>query len=197
MNFPRTVIGYHGCLEPLATDLLSGKKSLEDWPTSKNKWDWLGEGIYFWEHGPHRALRWAEKRAKQARAKGRHARPAVVGAIILLRDNVLDLTDIHFAPMLARSYEVLAERFDAVGVKLPENEESDRKRHNLDCLVINTLFKVRDIRDRYSVVRGAFEEGDRVFPGSMIKEQTHIQLAVRDPGVICGLFRPARIVSRF
>jgi hypothetical protein len=191
MNFPRTVIGYHGCLEPLASELLSGKKSLADWPVSRNKWDWLGEGIYFWEHGPHRAMRWAENKARARRAAGRHVKPTVVGAIILLRDNVLDLTDFHFAPMLAKSYEVLASRFAATGLKLPENEESDRKRHNLDCLVINTLFRIPRIRAAYSVVRGAFEEGDCAFPGSMIKKETHIQLAVRDPSVICGLFKPA------
>jgi len=190
MNFPRTVIGYHGCLEPLATDLLTRRKSLTDWPTSRNKWDWLGEGIYFWEHGPYRAMRWAENKARAPRTAGKHVKPAVVGAIILLRDNVLDLTDIRFASMLAKSYNVLASRFAAAGLKLPENEEGVPKRHNLDCLVINTLFRVPAIRTTYSVVRGAFEEGAPVFPGSMIKEETHIQLAVRDPSVICGLFRP-------
>ena len=190
MNFPRTVIGYHGCLEPLATELLSGKKSLADWPVSRNKWDWLGEGIYFWEHGPGRAMRWAENKAKAARAKGRHDKPAVVGAIILLGNNVMDLTNVRFAPMLARSYSVLVTRFTMFGLKLPVNEKSDRKRHNLDCLVINTLFRIPAIRDTYNVVRGAFEEGDCVFPGAIIKEETHIQLAVRDPGVICGLFKP-------
>ena len=155
---------------------------------SRNKWDWLGEGIYFWEHGPHRALRWAEERAK---VKGRHARPAVVGAVILLGSNVMDLTDVHFAPMLAKSHTVLAARFTAARLRLPANEESNRKRHNLDCLVINTLFRIPAIRAAYSVVRGAFEEGAPVFSGSMIKEETHIQLAVRDPSVICGLFKPA------
>ena len=187
MNFPRTVIGYHGCLEPLATDLLSGKMSLKDWPASRNKWDWLGEGIYFWEHGPGRAMQWAEKKAK---TKGNRSKPAVVGALILLGDNVMDLTDIRFAPMLTRSYRMLTTQFAATKTNLPENEKSSPKRHYLDCLVINNLFSFRDIDEKYDVVRGAFEEGDSVFPGSMIKEQTHIQLAVREPKVICGLFRP-------
>jgi hypothetical protein len=191
MNVPRVVIGYHGCLEPLASDLLTGRKSVADWPASKNDWDWLGEGIYFWEHGPSRAKRWAENKARKVKVKGKkNAKPAVVGAIILLGSDVLDLTDVRFAPMLAESYELLAERYRAAGLELPENEISDRKRHYLDCLVINSLFSIPDIRGKYSVVRGAFEEGEPVFPGATIRKETHIQLAVRDPSVIGGLFRP-------
>jgi hypothetical protein len=37
MNFPRVVFGYHGCLEPLAAELLTGRKSVADWPVSRNK----------------------------------------------------------------------------------------------------------------------------------------------------------------
>ena len=59
-RFACVVLGYHGCLEPLGTRLLSGKVDVFPWPTSENTWDWLGTGIYFWEHGPSRALRWAE-----------------------------------------------------------------------------------------------------------------------------------------
>jgi hypothetical protein len=92
--------------------------------------------------------------------------------------------------MLDESYELLAERYRAAGLELPENEISDRKRHYLDCLAINSLFSIPDIRGKYSVVRGAFEEGEPVFPGATIRKETHIQLAVRDPSVIGGLFRP-------
>jgi hypothetical protein len=43
---------------------------------------------------------------------------------------------------------------------------------------------------RYQTVRCAFEEGDDTFPGSMLKTETHIQVAVRDPSCILGVFRP-------
>src|SRR5438105_2821011 len=45
----RTVIGYHGCSRAFAADLLAGRVSLEQWKLSRNNYDWLGEGIYFWE----------------------------------------------------------------------------------------------------------------------------------------------------
>jgi len=75
---------------------------------------------------------------------------------------------------------------------MPVNETSDRKRHFLDCMVINSLFAIDDISRKYGVVRGAFEEGKPAFAGSTIKEETHIQLAVRDPRAIRGVFRPTR-----
>jgi len=55
LRFPRVVPGYHGCLEPLATELLNGTRPIADWQPSDNSWDWLGKGIYFWEHAPARA----------------------------------------------------------------------------------------------------------------------------------------------
>jgi hypothetical protein len=192
MSFPRVVMGYHGCLEPLASDLLTGRRSIADWPVSRNKWDWLGEGIYFWEHGPARAMKWAEDRAAKARAKGaKDATPAVIGAVIALGgDDVLDLTDVRFAPALKGAFTILRETYAKTGRKLPVNEATDRKRHYLDCLIINSLFVLPEVRQRFNVVRGAFEEGLPVFPGSTIKEQTHIQLAVRNPSAIRGIFRP-------
>lgn len=187
MNFPRVVIGYHGCLEPLASDLLTGRKTVADWAASKNKWDWLGEGIYFWEHGPSRAMKWAEDKAKGKKS----AKPAVVGAVIVLgNDDVLDLTDVRFAPALEEAFTILKWTFDKAGIKMPVNEAKNRKRHFLDCLVINSLFAITEIKEKYAVVRGAFEEGDPAFPGSTIRKQTHIQLAVRKPNAIRGVFKP-------
>jgi hypothetical protein len=191
MDFPRVVLGYHGCLEPLASDLLSGRKAVADWPVSRNKWDWLGEGIYFWEHGPARALKWAEARAKAERAKGRRVEPAVIGAIISLGDDVLDLTDVRATSALKHTFTIMKITFEKAGRKLPENETSGYKRHSLDCIIINgLLYALKEDGKEHTVVRGAFEEGEPAFPGSTIREQTHIQLAVRKPGVIRGLFKP-------
>ena len=192
MNFPRFVFGYHGCLEPLASDLLTGRKTVADWPVSRNKWDWLGEGIYFWEHGPARAKKWAEDKAKEAKVNGRkNPEPAVIGAVIALgNDDVFDLTDVRFAPALHGAFVIMDATFAKAGRKMPANETRDRQRHFLDCIIINSLFAIDEIREKYNVVRGAFEEGEPAFPGSTIKEQTHIQLAVRNPSVIRGVFKP-------
>ena len=52
----RTAIGYHGGDAVLAAKVLAGPTRLK---LSANAYDSLGGGIYFWEHGPQRALEWA------------------------------------------------------------------------------------------------------------------------------------------
>ena len=49
---PRVVIGYHGCPSDVADRILSEGQFL---PSTK-AYDWLGEGVYFWEYAPYRAL---------------------------------------------------------------------------------------------------------------------------------------------
>src|SRR5438094_563430 len=58
----RTVVGYHGCSRTFAADLLAGRISMEQWRSSQNDYDWLGGGIYFWEHAPGRAWQWVRQR---------------------------------------------------------------------------------------------------------------------------------------
>ncbi len=50
--YQRTVVGYHGCDAAVAERVLAGKTDLK---ISTNAYDWLGAGVYFWEHGPQRA----------------------------------------------------------------------------------------------------------------------------------------------
>ncbi len=57
LPYQRIVIAYHGCDAALAKKVLAGKAELKP---STNTYDWLGEGIYFWEHGPQRAYEWAK-----------------------------------------------------------------------------------------------------------------------------------------
>jgi len=47
-DYHRTVIAYHGCDESVAESLLNGGS----FERSRNKYDWLGEGIYFWNSAP-------------------------------------------------------------------------------------------------------------------------------------------------
>jgi hypothetical protein len=61
LSYQRTVIAYHGCDESVVTGvLLHGQRVT----ASANDYDWLGRGVYFWEHGPRRALEWAQWRAR-------------------------------------------------------------------------------------------------------------------------------------
>lgn len=79
LSYQRTVFAFHGCDRRLRDAVLTGKKRLN---ASLNTYDWLGSGIYFWEHGPMRALEWAMQQSKRKGAKIKE--PAVVGAIIQL-----------------------------------------------------------------------------------------------------------------
>lgn len=190
LRFPRVVLGYHGCIEPVASDLLSGSRPISDWTPADNKWDWLGKGIYFWEHAPGRARRWAEAVADRE-AGG--ATPAVIGAVIQL-GVCFDLTDVAFTAILADEYSKVAEEYAAAHQHLPVNMGSDvdLKRRELDCLVLNSLFLrlEEEDGDAFDTVRGAFEEGAEAFPGSKIRAESHIQIAVRNPANILGVFRP-------
>jgi hypothetical protein len=182
--FARLVVGYHGCPESFARDLLTAKKAIRAWQPSQNEWDWLGNGIYFWEHAPQRALRWARENAR-----GRQ-KPAVLGAYIQL-GRCFDLLDEAITSLLAGTHGRLVGAFAAEGRTLPENRGRGGKRRELDCLVINECldeYRLRGIH--YDTVRGAFLEGDPVYPGAGFAHESHIQVAVRNSACIIGVFRP-------
>lgn len=184
-QFARVVIGYHGCSEEFARDLLLGTVKIRDWQPSTNVWDWLGHGIYFWEHSPERALRWAAEKYG-----GRGAQPAVIGAVIQL-GKCFDLLSEAITAILAESYRGLQQEFAGKNMLLPENRGADRKRRDLDCLVINEcLDRLRTRGIEYDTVRGAFLEGDPAYLGAGFSRETHIQVVVRNPACILGVFRP-------
>ena len=79
---PSFVLGFHGCDKSVAERVLAGagKPHLR---RSTNQYDWLGNGIYFWESSPKRAMEWAEfVRDNPSVSSGKVVTPAVVGAII-------------------------------------------------------------------------------------------------------------------
>ena len=191
LSYQRIIFGYHGCDKRIADAVLAGKLKLV---ASENAYDWLGSGIYFWEHGPARALEWAEAQARRRGSKIR--RPAVIGAIVQL-GNCFDLLDTRFPRELARAAQSLEKRLAVQGIKLPENESVSTgdfdwlKRHR-DCFVLNaTIPGLGEVVGRpFQTVRGVFQEGEPAFTGAGIKLKSHIQLAVRDPRAIIGYFQP-------
>lgn len=184
-RFARVVIGYHGCTEAFARKLLLGETSIDDWKPSENEWDWLGHGIYFWEHSPARALRWAQE--KYGRRKGK---ASIIGAVIQL-GLCFDLLNESMTRILAEGYQRLRETFSERQRPLPENIGRQGKLRNLDCLVINDcLSQLKMEGVEYETVRGAFWEGEAVYPDAGFARETHIQVAVRRPACILGVFRP-------
>jgi hypothetical protein len=184
-QFARIVIGYHGCTDEFARDLLQGNKAIAEWQPSTNEWDWLGHGIYFWEHSPERALRWAQEKF----ASGGGV-PAVLGAVVQL-GRCFDLLNEAVTALLASAYPTLVQAYADLGKPLPVNRGPEGKRRELDCLVLNDcLDRLREAGLVYDTVRGAFLEGEPVYPGAGIRRETHIQIAVRNPDCILGVFRP-------
>jgi hypothetical protein len=183
--FARIIVGYHGCTEAFAKELLLGKKPISEWRPSTNEWDWLGHGIYFWEHAPQRAWRWAQEHCRKTRQ-----RPAILGGYIQL-GRCFDLLDEAITALLAETFQRLSQTCAEQGGALPQNRGREGKRRELDCLVINKcLRELQEGGSQYDTVRGAFLEGEPVYPTAGFCHESHIQLAVRNTACILGVFRP-------
>jgi hypothetical protein len=82
--------------------------------------------------------------------------------------------------------------YEAAGSRLPENSGgSDLLLRKLDCAVIQMLHDIRRSKrqDPIDTVSGIFIEGDPIYEDSGFHEKTHIQICVRNPNVIKGVFR--------
>ncbi len=188
------VLGFHGCDEIVGEKILAGKDHLK---ASDNKYDWLGEGIYFWENSPSRALHWANFIKDNPKLfKGKITKPFVIGAIIDL-GLCLDLTEANSLAYVKSAYTSLSGMYKMIEVALPQNKKSGNRdedlvlRH-LDCAVINHVHDLREETElpAYDTVRGVFLEGEPLYEGGRIMEKTHIQVCVRHRRSIRGYFRP-------
>lgn len=184
-KLPNLIIGFHGCSKETHNAVIYLREELK---ASNNTYDWLGNGIYFWEHNLARAKEWAEKRY------GKNA--AVIGAVIDL-GYCLNLTDNRSEEILKKGYQVLEELYLKINKPLPQNRKSfstkDILLRDLDCAVIQTIqktFKTENDRYSFDSVRGVFTEGEPAFPGSAIKSKTHIQVCIYNPNCIKGYFEP-------
>ena len=175
------VLGYHGCDRAVADRLLSG----EPFRPSANDYDWLGGGIYFWEANPQRGLAFAERASLRPRSGIQT--PSVVGAIIDL-GACLDLTTANGVATVLEAHSSLSRQMTAAESTMPVNQDSLRRQ--LDCAVIEHVHLIYDrMNARIDSVRGVFTEGRPIYAGSGFDEETHIQIAVRNPNCIKGVFR--------
>lgn len=184
MKYDRTIVAYHGCDVETADSLLGGGS----FQPSQNSYDWLGSGIYFWEYGVDRAMRFAEFQREQ----GKVATPTVVGALIQL-GRCFDLMDTRFTSDLAEAFMLFSRATAQAQRRLPRNQGPlpDRKLRRLDCAVINFFLQyLADQGEVYDSVRCGFVEGPAAFPGSAIQRESHVQICIRNPACIVGVFRP-------
>jgi len=157
----------------------------------------MGTGIYFWESDPQRALEWAQQKAKRGACND----PFVIGAAIDLR-NCLDLLVRENVELVRFAYESFKEVQGKAGLPLPENKKApkddspDLVLRYLDCAVINHLHSIVEGPSRtrgfepYDSVRAVFGEGSAIFDGSKLMDRNHVQIAVRNPKCIKGVFIP-------
>ncbi|HXE06468.1 MAG TPA: hypothetical protein VN612_01145 [Acidobacteriaceae bacterium] len=180
------ILGYHGCQRSVGERLIAG----EPFAPSDNDYDWLGPGIYFWESNPMRALEWADLLHRRKRAPG-PSNPFVVGAAIDL-GYCLDLLTANGLSAVRASFDDFAQHIRMSGQQLPRNSGGDDLLlRGLDCAVIKHLHGVlsRSAQQPFDTVRGVFIEGAPIYPDSGFREKAHIQICVRNPDVIKGVFR--------
>jgi len=161
---------------------------------SEKDYDWLGPGAYFWESDPLRALEWAQWKKQ----RGEYENPSVIGAVVDLR-NCLDLVSREDVELVKNAYDAFVKIRRHSGLELPTNrnpdgtEKDDLLLRFLDCAVLRHLHEMVDETpdtEPFDTVRGMFVEGGKAFPGSGIHRRSHVQIAVRNPACIKGLFFP-------
>ena len=192
---PNLVLAFHGCDKETYQKVLHNHESLLP---SNNTYDWLGNGIYFWEDSVDRAQQWAVSACKRYNKKNPNApakEPAVIGAVISL-GNCLNLTDYKSSDILKNGFEILKYELEINGKEMPVNRDvegnTDLLYRDLDCAVIQRIhqYNKEQGKKEFDSVRGIFLEGKPVYEKSGIMEKTHVQLCIVNPNCIKGYFKP-------
>lgn len=202
------VLAYHGCDITTRDGLVRGEIKPQ---ISKNQYDWLGDGLYFFEGDSSRAL----KLAQASQAKPGHlltrkpiATAAVAGAILEI-DRCLDLTTQVGIASFTNAAQAVVLAHEQSGTELPANKpafEGDmdllhRAFDKAACDMVHTFRRLAHAQALteadtvaivatapYQAARGAFEQGGIIADGSSICADTHIQIAVQDLSCIKGWF---------
>lgn len=186
-RLPAFIIAFHGCDEETKKRVLHEGHSMYE---SRNPYDWLGRGIYFWEQDPLRALEYArELSAHPERTRGKVSKPAVIGAVIDYGNclNLMRREDIKMVEQANQYYEL-----SLAGEQPAQNKGSGLLLRYRDCTVIETLHFLQDKLGMlpYDTVRGLFVEGDPIYENAGFYSKTHIQICVRNPNCIKAVFDP-------
>ncbi|KHD07658.1 hypothetical protein PN36_03935 [Candidatus Thiomargarita nelsonii] len=195
-HYPSLVFGFHACEREVGEALLSGEGGFK---ASKNDYDWLGNGMYFWENSPHRAEKYGEE-LKNKRQK--LDTPFVVGAVIHL-GYCFDLLESHSLQLLKNHYYSLKKTYLKVGLEMPGNNDiganTDKLLRKLDCAVFEYMHSEMKKNETkpFDSIRAAFWEGKELYPSAGFKEKNHIQICIRNPNCIKGYFRPLAMDTNY
>lgn len=194
------IVAYHGCDITTRDDLVSGR--LGTLHQSRNCYDWLGQGMYFFEDDIDRALVFAKnshENPKKMYTRKAIGTPAVVGATLCIK-HCLDMTTQRGIRSFREALESMTESFTRAGIPMPTNEpahpeDRDILLRNLDASVVNLIRQARfdTGMEPIQAVRGAFYQGEELAPLSGFRQNSHIQIALRDPSCVVGWFLPSGV----
>lgn len=203
---PNLIIGFHGCDENTRDSLLTNPDKIE---ISKEKYDWLGNGMYFWENNYERALQWANEKQKLRAIN----RPSVIGAVLQL-NYCCDFLDSEYINTLKDYYKLMAAFYEVAGQPLPKNKDLSSDKHKdkilreLDCAVIEFMHNEIQRKAKVEIqtkgytnykifdsVRGVFTEGGPAFSGAGLYAKSHIQICIRNLNCIKGFFLPRKEID--
>ncbi len=179
------VLGHHGCDESTALKIITGQ---QDQPPSKNEYDWLGSGLYFWEDSSAR-FEMGSRRVQQVSWKSK--KPAVLGAIIEL-GNCLNLIDAGHMELVVAAHKAYLDIFRSSESTPMQNKRRDLRARYLDKAVFETLHKLREDEGEapFDTVRAFFVEGQPLYENAGLRALDHVQICVRNPKNIIGYFLP-------
>lgn len=188
------ILGFHGCDERVRDAIVTTENAVLS--PSENDYDWLGNGVYFWENNYVRALKYAQDlKNNPNKANSKINKPSILGAILDL-GHCLDLLDSQHLNLLKKGFQILTNLHQEHGLAIPLNKpigkQGDLLLRNLDCAVIQTIHQFnKELKlHEFDSVRGVFWEGKDLYPNAGFKEKNHIQIAIRNPNCIKGFFIP-------
>jgi hypothetical protein len=189
---PRLIVGFHGTSKPIADKLLDNVP----FRVSDNTGDWLGKGVYFWLNDPVRARTWAEDKVERL---GQSKSEAVVVGAIIDPGNCLDLTTKEGLSWLLLGHDQLVQNLQNAGIPLLKNDGDNR---SLDKAVVEQAHRLveslvaEDMSSRRTPrvqvidsVMNVYPDGEPLYEGTSILGKTHVQLCLRDPARIIGVFK--------
>lgn len=170
------IFGYHGTTLESAQSIVENGFELRPKP-----WDWLGDGVYFWQDAPRRASLWGEEWT----SKGAEVPEVSVVKARLRLEDCLDLLDVAWNDAIIRYVKSFRERLRRDGTNLKNHSDG---RHLLDAAFFNFLVEELE-HDGIKIrsVRAAIAEGESMLEGSPIRYRSHVQIAIRDVSLISDL----------
>ncbi|MDE5586629.1 MAG: hypothetical protein K2I92_09915 [Muribaculaceae bacterium] len=184
LEYNGLTIGFHGCDEDVAREVILNRAELK---ASHNAYDWLGNGIYFWENDSTRAWEFA---------KDKYKKPCVIGAVINL-GCCLDLSTRNGLNRIRFAWDEIVKPVYETGILKPN--KAGRKGENgelmlrfLDCYCIEALHQFNKFKgyEEFDSVRAPFWEGKELYPTAGFFNKNHIQLCIRNNDCIIGYFLP-------